>query len=275
MTSKESESNVYESEGSISMYLGLHYSNSGVSEGMPPIIPHEHSPIHALRFPQRVAQLLSKLQPLVTNNNALDIGCAVGGSSFELAKVFDHVDAFDYSKSFIAVAKRMQQGDSVAFRLPIEADLFEEVKAVHEDTVTPEVRERVNFFWGDACNIKGMVSDGTLKMYDGVVMANLLCRLQDPIACLHGIGNIVNKGGIVVIVTPFSWLAEFTARKNWLGGFYDPNSQQPVESKVVLKGIMEDQGFEKVHEEELPLIIREHQRKYQYIVSEASGWRKK
>jgi hypothetical protein len=37
---------------------------------------------------------------------------------------------------------------------------------------------------------------------------------------------------------------------------------------------MEARGFEKIHEEEMPLVIREHQRKYQYIVSEATGWRK-
>ena len=37
------------------------------------------------------------------------IGCAVGGSSFELAKYFAHVDAFDYSQSFIDAAIQMQQ----------------------------------------------------------------------------------------------------------------------------------------------------------------------
>jgi len=41
-----------------------------------------------------------------------------------------------------------------------------------------------------------------------------------------------------------------------------------------LKEIMEGLGFEKIHEEQMPLVIREHQRKYQYIVSEATGWRK-
>jgi hypothetical protein len=45
-------------------------------------------------------------------------------------------------------------------------------------------------------------------------------------------------------------------------------------SKDKLKEIMESLGFEKIHEEQMPLVIREHQRKYQYIVSEATGWRK-
>jgi len=80
---------------------------------------------------------------------------------------------------------------------------------------------------------------------------------------------------VVVIVTLFSWLEEFTPRSRWLGGFYDPVTKDPCLSKVAVRQIMEDCGFEKIHEEEIPLIIREHQRKYQYIISEASGWRKK
>jgi SAM-dependent methyltransferase len=119
-----------------------------------------------------------------------------------------------------------------------------------------------------------MAADGRLSSYDGVIMSNLLCRLPDPVRCLDGLPHVVNKGGVVVLVTPFSWLEEFTPRSRWLGGLYDPVSGEPVRSRDQLKEIMERRGFEKIHEEEMPLVIREHQRKYQYIVSEATGWRK-
>ena len=266
--------NVYESDASLHMYLGLHYPSSGVDEGVDPILAHNNKPNHGIRFPHRVANLLSSLNPEKTNNKALDMGCAVGGSSFELAKTFDQVDAFDFSENFIAAAKAMQAQEQIRFRIPVEAELFEEVRAVHEQGVTPEVLSRVNFFTGDACDITNMAKDGKLASYDGVIMSNLLCRLPDPLACLNGLGGIVNMGGVVVLVTPFSWLTEFTPRSKWLGGFYDPVSKAPIRSKDVLKEVMENRGFEKIHEEEIPLIIREHQRKYQYIVSEATGWRK-
>lgn len=81
--------NVYESDDLLAMYLGLHFPLSGSKEKVDPII-------HGLRFPQRVADLLCSLGPVRTNNRALDVGCAVGGSSFELAKSFDHVEAFDF-----------------------------------------------------------------------------------------------------------------------------------------------------------------------------------
>jgi hypothetical protein len=91
-TTVQSKSNVYETDDLLSMYLGLHFPLSG-STG---ILEHKNSPIHGLRFPQRVAELLCSLKPVRTNNRALDVGCAVGGSSFQLAKSFDHVEAFDF-----------------------------------------------------------------------------------------------------------------------------------------------------------------------------------
>lgn len=268
--------NVYESNDSLHMYLGLHYPTSGETEGVAPILGHANAPNHGLYFPQRVAKLLKSLEPERSNNMALDIGCAVGGASFELAKAFDHVDAFDFSESFVNAAKRMQNitEEDVSFRVPVEAELFEEVKAVHDAEVTADVRSKVNFFTGDAQRVGEMNADGELSTYDGVVMSNLLCRLPDPKACINGLPRILNKGGVVVMVTPFSWLLEFTPRSKWLGGFYDPVSKEPIFSKDVLEGMMNDRGFEKIHEEEMPLVIREHQRKYQYIVSEATGWRK-
>lgn len=266
--------NVYETEDSVHMYLGLHFPSSGEVENVPPILPHANAPVHGLRFPQRVAQLLKALKPEYNNNKALDIGCAVGGASFELARTFDSVDAFDFSQAFIQTAQRMKDGEDVRYKVPIEAELFEEVRAIHEEGVDDLARDRVHFFTGDACQMNEMVSHGLLDTYDGAVMSNLLCRLPDPVACLNALPNVMNDGGVIVMVTPFSWLTQFTPRSKWLGGFHDPVTKEAISSKDVLKEVMESNGFEKIHEEEIPLVIREHRRKYQYIVSEATGWRK-
>jgi hypothetical protein len=131
----EASDNVYESENLLNMYLGLHYPSSGTAEGVPAILEHANAPTHGLRFPQRVAELLVNLKPAKTNGRALDIGCAVGGASFELAKSSEHVDAFDFSDSFVEGAKRMQtESEGVRFRIPVEA------AAVHNEGVTPEAK---------------------------------------------------------------------------------------------------------------------------------------
>jgi ubiquinone/menaquinone biosynthesis C-methylase UbiE len=135
--------------------------------------------------------------------------------------------------------------------------------------------KRVKFFQGDACALSEYADSREGFTFDAVMLSNLLCRLPDPMAALNAMPKIVNKGGVVVMVTPFTWLEEFTPKSKWLGGFHDPVSQEPLYSKDNLKQIMESLGFEKIHEEQMPLVIREHQRKYQYILSEATGWRKK
>ena len=274
-SSEPSSDNVYESQDLLSMYLGLHFPLSG-SKSIKPIMDHGMTtPLHGLRFPQRVAELLCTLKPLKSNNRALDVGCAVGGSSFELAKSFDHVEAFDFSESFVMAAKRIQSGEQLSFNIPIEGDISEEVLVVQEPGVDSKVMARVNFFQGDACSLSDYADNKQgFGTFDGVILSNLLCRLPDPLACLHAMPKLVNKGGVVVMVTPFTWLEEFTPKSRWLGGFNDPVSGERIMSKDKLKEIMESLGFEKIHEEQMPLIIREHQRKYQYIISEATGWRK-
>ena len=125
-----------------------------------------------------------------------------------------------------------------------------------------------NFFVGDACK----VSSYNIGTFDGIIMSNLLCRLPNPVSCLQGLSQITNPKGVVLILTPYSWLDQFTSKENWLGGYYENN--EAVYSKDVLLKVMEENGFEKIHEEQVPLIIREHQRKYQYIITEATGWRR-
>lgn len=201
----------------------------------------------------------------------------------------------------------MQTKKRISFHLPIEGDIFESVTAVlppshssisvqkndqnHASATNKEsIESRVHFFVGDACKLPSY----QLGTFDAILLSNLLCRLPDPMSCLDALPFLINDGGIVLFITPYSWLEEYTNKKDWLGGHYcEGNSGKPAtissahrESKVAgekvpvytkerLREVMEEKGFELIHEEAMPLIIREHARKYQYIISDATGWRKK
>jgi hypothetical protein len=52
------------------------------------------------------------------------------------------------------------------------------------------------------------------------------------------------------------------------------NPSSAIDSLTMLRHHMEHLGFEFIYQEDIPLIIREHQRKYQYIITLATGWRK-
>jgi SAM-dependent methyltransferase len=220
---------------------------------------------------------------------ALDVGCAVGGSSFELAKHFDQVVGFDFSSSFVGAANAMKCGQDVDFTIPIEGDFKVQVRASHEPGVDEGVRSRTSFHTGDACQLLARFQDQDPLLlmgitpndddcddagFDGVVVANLLCRLPQPRLFLDGLSAVLKPGGVAVVVTPYSWLDEFTPREEWLGGTVDQTTGLPVAAKDVLTREMAERGLVKIDEEQLPLVIREHQRKFQYIISEATVWRK-
>lgn len=263
----------YETQRLVDQYLGFHFPASQ-SDKVQPIISHSHAPEHALRFPQRVAKLLLEATSTGSSSSslrALDVGCAVGGTSFELAAGgFDEVVGIDFSAAFIGAAQRMQRGEAIRFKVPLEGELQADVCAQHEPNVDAAVRERVSFRTGDACRLKEDAAE--LGTFDGAVLANLLCRLPDPLACLDGLQAVIKPGGAVVIVTPFSWLQDFTPKSQWLGGYVQSGVE--VDSKEQLQMQMEKRGFVKLSEHQMPLLIREHRRKYQYVVSEATSWRK-
>lgn len=270
------------------------------------MIDHENAPDHALGFPQRCAETLDDLftttNPSTRRNQALDIGCAVGGSSFELAVKYPKVVGFDLSTNFIRVANRMRQLRPVMFDLPIEGDICASLKCQHNKSAADirQITARVNFFVGDACRMKEMMQpgeDGSLpllkaKAYDAILLGNLLCRLPDPMACLEALPDLLTQIGVILIVTPFTWMEDYTPRDKWLGGYYgdsDKATEDGAEdaahatkkkksecwSTDRLQQEMERLGFVRIFLEEMPLVIREHQRKFQYNVSEASGWKRK
>lgn len=74
-------------------------------------MPYDFGPRDAARFPARCAELVAKHAPPACGDaprTALDVGCAVGGASFELARTFDAVVGLDFSHAFVNTAKRLQ-----------------------------------------------------------------------------------------------------------------------------------------------------------------------
>lgn len=74
----------------------------------------------------------------------------------------------------------------------------------------------------------------TLGTFDGVLMANLLCRLPKPMAALQQLPQLVSRDGLVAFVSPFSWLEQYTPTDQWLGGFLSADGTPQDSAKQVL-----------------------------------------
>ena len=94
-----------------------------------------------------------------------------------------------------------------------------------------------------------------LGTFDAVLAANLLCRLPEPTKFLNKLGSgLVAPGGHVFFVSPFSWMEEYTAKDKWLS---------PKDLEDHMTGL----GFTLKTQAPEALLIRDHARKYQFIVS--------
>ncbi|MEY3868904.1 MAG: hypothetical protein RLZZ338_2795 [Cyanobacteriota bacterium] len=260
--SSNNHHNVYENQMILNEYLLLHYGSTEDT------MPYAFGPKDATNFPSRCAQLLTewtkKLE--IIPNRALDLGCAVGKASFELAKTFKEVIGLDLSANFIAAANTLKQDGNLTYFCKDEGDLGHQIIA----TLDPKIeRDRVTFQRADACAIPPY-----LVGFDAVLVSNLLCRLPSPKACLSRMGGargLVKLGGILVVISPYTWLEDFTPKDVWLGG-YKKDGIAHFSADEIQDFLKDD--FALLHQEDIPLIIREHRRKYQYIVSHAMIWQR-
>lgn len=234
----------YESDGLLSQYLMMHY-------GEPEVVMPWGVKMPGLDFLNRTVGYFS--EGMV--DLCLDVGCAVGRTSFLLTRSSGKVIGIDFSQSFVDGANAMKAKGEVGYRYQEEgANSAEGVARLPLDVVA----ERVSFAQGDAMNLP----EG-FKGFGRVHASNLLCRLPEPMRFLERLPSLVKDGGEVVLATPFSWLEEYTPKENWPEG----------DSWDWLCGAM-GENFELVREGDEPFLIREHGRKFQLGVSRVSCWRR-
>lgn len=250
--------NIYETDRLLSEYLLFHYGQD--SE----IMPWPEGPVSALRYPVRCVSECFELALLPAHARALDVGCAVGRSSFELARHCREVIAIDYSERLIAAARRLSEGGTLSYARIDEGELSTPLVARVPEGIDAR---RVQFERGDAMDFRDH-----LGAFDAVLLANLIDRLHDPRRCLARLPGLVNPGGQLVITSPYTWLEEFTPPANWLGGVQ--RDGQPVSTRAALQSVL-GADFELLRTKDLPFLIREHQRKFQWSVAEATIWRRR
>jgi len=201
-------------------------------------------------------------------NKALDLGCATGRASFELARTFDVVEGVDFSARFIGVGVKLKNDGYVAYASKTEGDLAERKKVTIEDLGYENLREKVSFWQGDACNLKP-----NYNSYDLVMATNLIDRLYNPKLFLEDIKNRINSAGILMLTSPYTWQESSTKKEFWLGGYKDESGKE-VKTLDTLKEILNDE-FELLHLQDLEFVIKETARKFQHSVAEVSVWRKR
>ena len=239
--------NIYESNRTLGEYLLFHFGSREEQ------FPWTEGPLDALDFPRRTVEEL--IDPTSSIENALDVGCAVGRSSFVLSELADSVLGVDYSSSFIDAAKAISESGELDYEYHEEADRWKKGKAIID-----KIPDNLQFEVGDACNLRD-----DLGSFDLVHAANLLCRLPEPQAFIARLTELVSPGGQLLLTTPFTWLEEFTPQERWI---------KDEDCASSLKQIL-NPFFELEYEKNMPFLLREHRRKFQYAMALGMRWRRK
>ena len=240
----------YETDKLLSEYAEFHYGDTYFD------VPN---------FSKALAEIAIAAMGNRPKRTALDLGCASGRSTFELATVFDHVTGIDFSARFIGQGVQLAQQGVLRYTLTDEGELVSYKERTLTGLGLNHVKNKVEFFQGDACNLKSIFTG-----YDLILAANLIDRLYDPAKLLNSIHTRINMGGLLMITSPYTWLTEHTKKEAWVGGF-----KRDGENFTTLDGLKEMLGphFRLIQgPQAVPFVIRETKRKFQHTLAEVTIW---
>ncbi len=240
----------YETDRLLSEYAEFHYGDEyyGVAN-----------------FPKSLADIAISAMGDKPALRALDLGCATGRATFELARHFEHVTGIDFSARFVGMCAEMAKHGLLRYTRTEEGRLVSYQTRRLADMGLDKVRGKVDFFQGDACNLKPLFCG-----YDLILAANLIDRLYSPARFLSRVHERLSMGGILLIASPYPWLEEHTKVEEWVGGF-----KKNAENFTTLDGLKAQLAprFRLLQAPlDVPFVIRETRRKFQHSVSEVTLW---
>lgn len=242
----------YENDAALAQYLEFHFGESWHGEP---------------NFPKELADAALSALDGRGLAKALDIGCACGRTSFELAREFLHVDGIDFSGRFIETCRAIASEQRVRYARPEEGELVSYQERTLEALGLAATSNRAVFHQGDACDLKPEFTG-----YDLVLAGNLIDRLYQPSLFLEHIHERINELGLLVIASPYTWLEEYTPKAHWVGGV-----RKNGEDFTTLDGLKEMLAphFRLLEApRSLPFVIRETRNKFQHSFSELTVWEK-
>lgn len=241
---------VYEDPTILSEYLLFHYGSR--EEILPLDVTWPGGMVDALDFAVRTPRHFTAGD----EERGLDLGCAVGRSTYEMSRRCAHVTGIDYSHAFIGAANSLKLGGPVRYQRRDEGHSATELTAKMPNGVDAS---KVRFLQGDAMRLPT-----DLGVFDRIHAANLICRLSDPVLLLERLPGLLATGGELVLATPCTWLEGFTPSDKW----------PSADTLEWLKGHL-GRSFDLTSCCDEPFLIRETARKFQWTRSMVTVWRRR
>jgi SAM-dependent methyltransferase len=207
----------------LSMYGWTHYADL--------------DPDEAAGQPAVVAILETGLERLAeagigSEGMAVDLGCAVGRSTFELARRMEGEEGLvvgvDLNLSMLRAAAQALRTGRVSYPLRRVGLVYEERSV----DVPRDGAERVDFWCADALALPFRP-----ETFDLAASLNLIDTVQSPLDHLTSLRHILRPGGGALVSSPFDWSPSATSVEAWVGG-HSPYDEREGRSENVLRSLI-------------------------------------
>ncbi len=193
--------------------------------------------------PGAVVRCLERGLALVENprgSPVIDVGCAVGRSTFEMAaRVEGLVLGVDLSIPMLRLARGALREATVRYPRRRVGVVYD----VREFPVSFPGRERLDFWACDALALP--FADGAFAQ---AIALNVLDCVASPLDMLTGLARVLQPGAPALLSTPYDWSPGATAPQAWIGG-HSQRSDEAGASEPMLRRVLRGGGH--------PLEIRE------------------
>jgi SAM-dependent methyltransferase/uncharacterized protein YbaR (Trm112 family) len=225
------------------------------------------SPYDTLRqqvsiYAENDATLVEHVPP-IGDGPILDIGCAVGGTTFALARRFDRmVLGVDLNFAMLRVASRALREGRLTYARRRVGLVYDR----REVDVTPSAL--VDFWCCDASALP--FPDATFALATSL---NLVDVVGDPRGAIAECARVVRPGGKAVFSTPYDWTPTATPVEHWLGG-HSQRGGHGGASEPVFRALLAESFAIESEQRGVPWRLRLHDRSsIEYLVHVLAGAR--
>jgi SAM-dependent methyltransferase/uncharacterized protein YbaR (Trm112 family) len=198
------------------------------------------------------------LAPAPPPGPAIDVGCSVGRTAFELAarRGGELVLGVDLNVAMLRLASRVLRDGVVRYPRRRVGLVYER----REFPVDLPGADRVDFWCCDATALP--FPDGTFSL---AASLHVLDCIHAPVDHLSTLGRALAPGGLAVIAAPYDWAPAATPLERWVGG-HSQRAPPCGASEAALRALLEGEngragGLERIAEEDdVPWAVRMHDR---------------
>jgi SAM-dependent methyltransferase/uncharacterized protein YbaR (Trm112 family) len=216
----------------LSTYCFDHYGDLDPEES-------EDSPVSPGSVLNMLRQGLSGVEDRISGP-VIDIGCAVGRTSFELAETLDEIVlGVDLNFHMVKTAASILEKGRLVYPRRRVGIVFDH----REFPVVFERAEKVDFWVCDACALP--FADESFSL---AASLNVLDCVGSPYDHLKELARILKHGASAIVSTPYDWSANATPVESWLGG-HSQRSENRGSSEMMVRSLLAGGGHPHAIEE--------------------------